>query len=142
MQEYTRFEQVGNLTAEPVLFPARQDGGDSRCTITIASNPTWMDNGERKQGAATFITVTYFGRLAENVSATFRKGMRVIVKGNIKPNKYTKDGVEIFGYNFVGTEAAPDLAWATAEVTRNAARGSQGASPAADVRDAQEEPAF
>jgi single-strand DNA-binding protein len=142
MNEFARFSQKGNVTNEPVFSPAAHAGGTARCVFDVASNPSYQEKGEWKQGKATFLRVVVFGRLAENAAATLRKGTRVSVSGNIKPNEYEKDGVKVFSFNFTGTELAVDLDWATASVEKNGRSAAPVEASAASSPISEEEPAF
>lgn len=76
-------------------------GGDiefRNTTVPIASfrlahTPRVRRNGEWVDAPTTWITVTCFRGLAENVKASLHKGHPVLVAGRLRTNVWTKDGV-------------------------------------------------
>ena len=88
--------------------------------------------------------------LAENVSASLRKGARVMVTGRLEQRSWETDqGEKRSVVEVVADEIGPSLRWATAEVTRTERRGpgdfgggaaSAPAAPAGGYDDLGEEP--
>jgi len=83
----------------------------------------------------SFIDVTCFGQMAENVAETCTKGSRVLVTGRLRVRTYEKrDGGTGVSVEVVADEIGPSLRWATAQIVRNERReggfdgGSGGSS--------------
>lgn len=126
---------VGNLTADPILH----DGKTPRASFRVAVNRKF---GEEEK--TTFVPVTAFGTLAENIVESLHKGNRVSVQGRL--DSYEK-AVEINGeeknismLTVVADNVGPDLRWATAKVARVASNGG-GAKSAQSADEVEEAPA-
>lgn len=82
---------VGNVGG---IYELRHVGKDNRAVIdfSVAVTPRVLDGNDWKDGDTTWVSVTAWGRLAENIEKSFRKGDRVFVKGRVvtKP-EFTKD---------------------------------------------------
>jgi len=110
------FTVVGNLTTEPELRFTQ--GGTALCSGSIASNRRYQVNGQWEE-TTSFFNFTAWRELAENMSASFRKGHRVIATGRMEQKNWTdKDGNNRTSYDFVIDEIGPSLRWATTEVTK------------------------
>ena len=111
---------VGNLAADPTL---RGTEDKPRATFTVMVNEKRGD-----EEIAIPVNVTAFGTLASNVVKTFKKGTRVVVDGRL--NGYKKavvldgENKELSMLSVTASEAAPDLRWAIAEVTKVKSGGS------------------
>lgn len=123
---------TGNLAADPVLRTGQS--GLSRATFRVAVNSGDKDKGTEK---THWVGVTAFGTLAENVVASLKKGMTVNVVGRF--DSYDKDVVidgepkTIQMLSVIANQAAPDLRWASAQVTKTSGGngGQRAAAPAA-----------
>lgn len=124
------FTVVGNLTTEPELRFTQ--GGTPLCSGSIASNRRYQVNGQWEE-TTSFFNFTAWRELAENMSATFRKGMRVIATGRMEQKNWTdKDGNNRTSYDFVIDEVGPSLRWATADVSKTKGQGESASVPARD----------
>mgnify|MGYP003573268129 CR=1 FL=1 len=124
---------VGNCTRDPELrFTA---SGMQVTTVGLAVNNRRKNNqtGEWEE-ETSFVDVTCFGQMAENVAETCTKGSRVLVTGRLRVRTYDKrDGGTGVSVEVVADEIGPSLRWATAQITRNERReggydGGQGGS--------------
>ncbi|HEY5050036.1 MAG TPA: single-stranded DNA-binding protein, partial [Acidothermaceae bacterium] len=91
----TQVTVVGNLVAEPRL--AFTNDGQAVASFRLASTPRRFDRatGEWKDGDTLFTSVTCWRALAENVSASLKKGSSVIVLGRLSVRPYeTRDGAQ------------------------------------------------
>lgn len=72
---------VGNLTRDPeARFTAN---GQAVCSMRIACDRRWRDaSGEWKE-ATTYLNVTAWGMLGENVAASLVKGNRIVATGHL-----------------------------------------------------------
>jgi len=120
--------QTGNLTATP----ERVEGlSFSKARFSIAIDNGFKKDSEEKK-APTFLPVEVTNVLAENVLASLTKGMKVVVKGRLRPFTTTAmvGGEErnIERFSFDAFDVAPSLSFGTVEFTRNPRReGGEGA---------------
>lgn len=118
---------IGNLTADPELrFTA---SGAPVANFTVASTPRTFDRqtNEWKDGEALFMRCSIWRDVAENVTESLKKGMRVIVQGNLKQRSYeTRDGEKRTVVEMEVDEVGPSLRYATANVSRTPAKGRGG----------------
>lgn len=82
---------VGNLTRDPEL---RQAGNAPVAGFAIAVNERKFnrDSNQWEDGATQFFECSAWRELGQNVAASLKKGMQVIVQGNLKQRSYEKDG--------------------------------------------------
>lgn len=78
----------GNLGADPVLRQTSK--GTPVVNFSVAHN-----EGEGENRTTTWHRVSLFGKEAEKVSQTLKKGDFVNVEGELRHGSYEKDGVEI-----------------------------------------------
>jgi single-strand DNA-binding protein len=78
----------GRLVKDP------SDLGGKGCKIEVASNRVYKDDGEVKK-ATTFMPVSCWGKLGEQVMKFCKKGDAVLVEGEIEDRRFTgTDGLE------------------------------------------------
>lgn len=83
---------IGNLTADPELRYTPQ--GHAVATFRVATNRSWISNGEEKE-EAEFHPVVAWDKLAEICSQLLQKGTRVYVEGRLQTRRWQgKDGQE------------------------------------------------
>lgn len=73
---------TGNLTADPEL--KYFDSGSVKTTFSVAVTRTWKDTAGEKQEQTSFIDVTTWRFLAEDVARVLQKGSRVTVSGRME----------------------------------------------------------
>ena len=80
------------LVADPELRYA--NNGNSVTNFRVASNSRRKNpqTDQWEDGDTTFLSVSAFGGLGENVAARFKKGQRVNITGQLKQREYEKDG--------------------------------------------------
>lgn len=80
-RSWNRVELIGNLTRDPELryTPA----GTAVCTFSIATNRTYISDGERKE-EADFHRAVAWNKLAELCNQLLKKGNRVFVSGRLQ----------------------------------------------------------
>lgn len=82
----------GNLTADPEVTVL--DGGTPRASLRLATNEKWKD-GEGTKERVTFHRIVVFGAIAENCGKYLKEGSAVLVRGQIRRDKYVdRDQVE------------------------------------------------
>lgn len=87
-----RADIVGNVTRDPEIRTTT--GGQQVLTLGVATNDRWRDKatGTDKE-RSEFHNVVVWGKAAEQVSKTLKKGNRVYVAGRVQTRSFeTKDG--------------------------------------------------
>jgi single-stranded DNA-binding protein len=95
---FVRVEQRNAHLAGPVRldYANGRDGRVAKATLTAISNS--RRGGEAKEGEATAIQWTLWGRQAENAAEFLDKGSHVNVVGRLKNNNYRDaSGAEVYG---------------------------------------------
>ena len=116
MTEERATSQVGNVSRDPEMRFSK--AGKPWCKFGLAVNP-YVPNGEEKP-PPVFYEVTAFGTLAENICESITKGMRIVVKGTGKLNKWTgNDGQERTTKEITAEAVGPDLRFALVTVEKN-----------------------
>lgn len=123
-------EFVGRCVRDPELNHVA--GGTPVTNFSVAVTPrnknqhtdTWDD------GTTQFWDCAAWRRYAENIAATYTKGMRVWVRGRVVDDSYERDGQTIRRLKVDVDETGPDLRYATATITDNNHRGAHAAAPA------------
>ena len=108
---------AGNATRDAELTFA--GSGMAITSFGLAYNTRKQVNGEWEDGDPQFFDVKVFGKMAENVAESIRKGMRVSVTGRLQQSSWEKDGERKSKIEIVADTVAPDLKWVTAEVTKS-----------------------
>ena len=129
MARLYQFTAVGNLAADPEL--RYTPSGAAVVNFTVASTPQRYD---RNQGGyvdqeTMWVKCVAWRRLAENVAETLRKGMPVIVSGNLSAKSWeNSEGQRRTDWELTVESAGPDLNTAVAVVSRDShsAQGSAG----------------
>jgi len=124
---------VGNLTADPELRYTQN--GLPVVNFTIASTPRSFDRTaqEWKDGEPLFLRASCWREFAEHVAGSLAKGMRVIATGRLRQRAYQdREGNQRTAIELEVDEIGPSLRYATAQVTRAAAR-TDGQRPAASA---------
>jgi single-strand DNA-binding protein len=79
---------IGNLTRDPELRYTPQ--GHAVCTFGIATNRTWVSNGERQE-SADFHNIVSWNKLAELCSQLLSKGAKAFVEGRLQTRSWEGD---------------------------------------------------
>jgi single-strand DNA-binding protein len=82
MASFNKVLLLGNLTREPELRHTPK--GTAVCEFGIAVNEAWTTESGEKKESVTFVDVTAFGKLAENVAQYLRKGSPAHVDGKLR----------------------------------------------------------
>lgn len=108
---------IGNVTRDPEI--RQTSGGSAMTNLAVAWNNRYQRDGERVE-EAHFFDVTCFGQLAENVSESVTRGMRVVVYGRLNQRKWqTETGEQRQKVEIIADDICPSLRWATASVAKN-----------------------
>lgn len=118
---------VGNVTRDPeIRFTA---AGAGVASFGVAVSRRFKRNDEWEE-QTSFLDVTCWREMAENVVESVAKGMRVIVTGRLEQRSWESDsGEKRSKVEIVADEVGPSLRWATATITRNERRGDFGQEP-------------
>ena len=114
---------TGNVTRDPEL--RFTPSGQAVASFGVAVNRRWQNRQTQEwEEQVSFIDVSCWSQLAENVSETLGKGTRVTVTGRLDQRSWeTQDGDKRSKVEVVADDVAVSLRWATAEITRNERRG-------------------
>lgn len=97
-RSWNRVELIGNLTRDPELRYTPQ--GTAVCTFSVATNRTYVSDGEKKE-EADFHNIVSWSKLAELCNQLLKKGNRVFVSGRLQnrswetPEGQTRQRTEI-----------------------------------------------
>lgn len=123
---------VGNLVADPEARVSQ--AGKSWVTFRIASTPRVRDgqSGDWSDGEPLWIGCRAYGDYADNIAASLKKGVRVIVLGRLTQRSYTDNqGQQRTSLDLEVEEVGPALRFATASVARGGSGGPAGGGWAA-----------
>ena len=80
------------LVADPELRYANNGNSVANFRVACNSRRKNQQTGQWEDGDTTFLSVSAFGGLGENVASRFKKGSKVNVTGQLKQREYEKDG--------------------------------------------------
>jgi single-strand DNA-binding protein len=123
---------AGNLVADPKLQFTQ--AGQPVAHVRLAHTERRYDGTSWTDGATTFLSATVWGRAAENVAESLRKGDRVLVCGRLRQNDYQTDaGERRTGYELTVDEIGVTLRYLTASPQRPPRRQAEQADVAPPV---------
>ncbi|WP_282795156.1 single-stranded DNA-binding protein [Streptomyces sp. CC224B] len=116
---------VGRLVDDPELrFTQSQK---AVVTIRLAFNSRRRDDrGEWVDGDTFWIRGTAWEHLAEHIAETLAKGMEVLVTGDLRTESWEKDGQKHSQPSLTIRSIGPNLAYATASVTKASTQQQSG----------------
>lgn len=131
---------VGTLGADPELkFGA---DGKARVILRMVTKTSYKQDGQWMTSDESWWTVVAFGRLAENIAESLTKGSSVIVSGKAKTRTWeTPEGEKRTQTEIVASALGPNLAWATARVSKNPKEGAGDTDPWAHAATGLDTPA-
>jgi single-strand DNA-binding protein len=119
---------VGNLTRDPELRFTNSGMQVTSFGLAVNYRRQNKQTGEWDE-ETSFIDVTCFGQMAENVAETLTKGSRALVTGRLQVRTYDRrDGGQGTAVEVIADEIGPSLRWATAQVERVSRSGGGGGS--------------
>jgi single-strand DNA-binding protein len=107
---------VGNITDDPELRYTQS--GAALAGFTVAVSHRSKHNGEWQDVNDGFFRCTAWRSVAENSSATLKKGMRVFVAGKLVQRNFEVEGNKRQTIEIQVTHVGPDLQFQVAEVNR------------------------
>ncbi len=117
---------VGGLGRDPeIRYTAT---GRAKATLGVAVSRRWQNRQTNEwEEQTSWFNVVVWGDMAENLSDTLSKGMRVIVTGRLEQRSWeTEQGEKRSVVEIVADEVGPSLRWATADVKRSERRSGGG----------------
>jgi single-strand DNA-binding protein len=117
---------VGRLTGDPELRFTQ--AGKAVASIPLAFNSRKLNpqTNQWEDGDTFFVRGTVWERLAENATETLSKGMEVMVSGELRTERWEKDGQKHERPALLIRSIAPNLAYAIATVSKDAAGQQNG----------------
>lgn len=114
---------VGNVTRDPEM--RYTPSGISQVTLGVAVNRSWRNQQTNEwEERTSFFNVVCWRELADNVGASIKKGMRVLVTGRLEQRSWETDqGDKRSVVEIIAEEVGPSLRFATADVHRTERRG-------------------
>lgn len=85
-RSWNRVELIGNLTRDPEL--RFTPSGAAVCTFSIATNRTYVSDGEKKE-EVDFHRLVSWNKLAELCNQLLKKGNRTFVSGRLQNRSWT-----------------------------------------------------
>lgn len=121
----TTITVVGNLAADPEL--RFTPSGAALAKFSVASTPRTYDktSGQWQDGTAMFLRCTAWRDLAEHITDSLTKGMRVVVTGRLRQHNWQNEQGE--NRSMLALEVddiGPSLQFATAKVERVQRKGA------------------
>lgn len=91
-RSWNRVELIGNLTRDPEL--RYTPNGAAVCTFGLATNRTYVSEGERKE-EVDFHKLVAWNKLAELCNQLLKKGMKVFISGRLQTRSWEgQDGIQ------------------------------------------------
>lgn len=84
-RSWNRVELIGNLTRDPEL--RYTPNGAAVCTFGLATNRTFVTDGERKE-EVDFHKIVAWNKLAELCNQLLKKGIKVFVSGRLQTRSW------------------------------------------------------
>lgn len=114
---------VGNLGKTPKLETAQS--GKKYTRLSVAWSERYKDRaGEWVDGPTTWVSVTVFGRQAENTVASLDKGMMVVAAGDMKTEIWSSDQGEKPVVVMTASVVAPALFTQVATIAKDDQRST------------------
>ncbi|MEV8042417.1 single-stranded DNA-binding protein [Streptomyces griseoluteus] len=117
---------VGRLTGDPELRFTQSSKAVASIPLAFNSRRKNPQTNEWEDGDTFFVRGTAWERLAENATETLTKGMEVIVTGDLRTERWEKDGQKYERPALLIRSIAPNLAFAVAKVAKDAASQQNG----------------
>lgn len=94
---------VGRVAQAPALT---RPNGTAICKFTLISNEyAGTDNdGNVRDERAVSVQFTAFQKRAEVIAKNVMEGDQLYIRARIENNNYQKDGIDVYGFNFIVEE--------------------------------------
>ncbi|MGW4950633.1 single-stranded DNA-binding protein [Streptomyces parvulus] len=117
---------VGRLVEDPELRFTQSSKAVATVRLAFNSRRLNPQTNQWEDGDVFWIRGTLWEKLAENAAASLEKGMEVIVTGELRTESWEKDGQKHSQPALTIRSIAPNLAYATAQVTKANAQQQGG----------------
>jgi len=135
MMNEAHISLTGYVASEPKIKMIRE--GVQNLSMRVAWTPRWLDRatGEWTDGSTSYVNVTCWRKLADNVAVCLRKGDPVVIKGRLSVRSYEdKQGLPRTSVDVDATSVGHDLCRGVALFQRTRpATGKTAAEYAADL---------
>lgn len=90
MADLNKVFLAGNLTRDPEV--RHTPSGAAVCDLRMAINRRYRDQNDKDRDEVVYVSVTVWGKTAENCGQYLSKGSPVLVEGRLKLDEWEKDG--------------------------------------------------
>lgn len=131
MSGKTPITVCGNAVDDPELRFLPSGVPVANLRIASTSRKFNKDTQAWEDDSTLFLKVSVWREQAENVAETVKRGMRLVITGNLTQKQFEKkDGSKGSSYEIEDAEVAVSLSRATAVVTKTTGQGGQRQQPA------------
>ncbi|MGW0163634.1 single-stranded DNA-binding protein [Streptomyces sp. NPDC003343] len=109
---------VGRLVDDPELSFTQSGKAVARIRLAFNSRRLNPQTQQWEDGDVFWVRGTVWEQLAQNATESLAKGMEVLVTGELRTESWEKDGQKHSQPSLLIRSIAPNLAWATASVTK------------------------
>lgn len=95
-----KFIGIGNVGKDPEM--RFMPDGKAVCNFSIAITEKYRDKSGDMKEVTEWVSVVYFGKLAEICGEWVKKGQSLYVEGKLKTEKYQKDGIDRYVTKVIG----------------------------------------
>jgi single-strand DNA-binding protein len=124
--------EVGVVFDPEVRF---SQAGKAWAKVRVVAKDRRNENGTWVDGEALFMDCICFGRVAEHLTESVRKGDTIIVNGRLGENVWEKDGVERRSIQVTADEIGVSLLWGEAKTERAMTDSTASAKTAPQEQD-------
>lgn len=90
---------IGHIGKDPETI--HLESGTTITKFSLATNENYKDKQGNKVEQTEWHNIVVFGKQAEIAEKYFTKGMRIMVEGKIKTDRYEKDGQKRYSTNII-----------------------------------------
>lgn len=121
---YSKVQMEGNISFGKEGTPQLRNAGDTKViNFSVAIQQRKKEGDKWVNGDTLWKTCEAWGKTAENVAASFKKGDTVIVVGEERADSFEKDGEKIVRDKVRVDSIGLSVRWDTAESHRSASGG-------------------
>ena len=95
-----KFIGIGNLGRDPEM--RFMPDGKAVTNFSIAISEKYKDKAGETKEVTEWVSVAFFGKLAEVAGEYLKKGTKVYIEGKMKTEKYSKDGIDRYSTKIIG----------------------------------------
>jgi single-strand DNA-binding protein len=118
---------VGNLTDDPELRYTPNGAAVANFSVAVSRRVKDDATGQWKDADTSFLRVSAWRSLGENIAESLTRGSRVVVVGRLRQRSWeTPEGDKRSVVEIEADEIGPSLRWATAKVEKTSRGGGSG----------------